>query len=366
MKIALINLAYDNNYGGNLQRYALVKVLQNLGHDVIHINLRFVLPVNFLKLFPHIVFRILKKILGRKIDIFPEWRAYRSYHSVIESTEKFYNKYIPHTCPVLCLSDYKRYDKFDVVVVGSDQVWRKKIAMHYLDNFFLKFLPVAPNQKRITYGVSLGSNENELDEKEISELGVLYKRFNAVSVREPGALELFKNYNWTNPAAQVVLDPTLLLSASDYKKILKKSGIHNNIFCYILDLNSEKQTFVQSVSKRLNIDYKLTGINSFNSLSIEQWLGCFYDSEFIITDSFHGMIFSIIFHKNFIVIGNKFRGMGRITDFLSSLQLENHLITEEALSSDFKIDDIQWDLVDEIIEKRKLFSINFLKNNISI
>ena len=171
MKIALLNLPYDNNYGGNLQRYALMKVLQDMGHDVTHLNLRFHYHLPWYKVpYSYTKRIILKYVLGRDVRINQEKYSREQYQERCAITESFYQKYIKHTEPLYKLSELKKYTDFDAYVVGSDQVWRKKIANKYLPTMFLDFLPKDSKAKRIAYGVSLGVAENELSEEEIKYL----------------------------------------------------------------------------------------------------------------------------------------------------------------------------------------------------
>lgn len=364
MKIALLNLPFDNNYGGNLQRYALIKTLQEIGHEVRHVNLRFADKPNMLKLSLRVPIRLLKRIVGRKTSVLSEWHNYKRWHNMFISAEPFYNKYIPHTNEIVCLSDFKGYDKFDAVLVGSDQVWRKKIAQHHLYNLFMDFISSDTHLKRIAYGVSLGSEENELDDDDICKLGKLYQRFSSVSVRERSALDLFKSYGWITPQAELVLDPTLLLCDKDYDRILSKDTVSGGLFCYILDPTDAKRKFAEKESVRQNLQMYNGSINNDAKSSIEEWLGIIRNSEFIITDSFHGMVFSIIFHKPFIVIGNEFRGLGRFKGLLSMLGLEDRLMKEDDIILPQIMRPINWEKVDEKLSFMRAESKKFIEKSL--
>lgn len=176
MKIALLNLPIDNNYGGNLQRYALVKTLQDLGHDVVHINLRFDFSGSLVqKLWLMIQWFGSNCRRLRWHSLLPEWE----YKKSLRNIDVFYNRYIPHTEEFR--QDFKTKCKslppFDMYIVGSDQVWRKLMTGANgfgLSMYFFDFLP--DNQNRIAYGVSLGTNENELTNDEINALKSLYEK----------------------------------------------------------------------------------------------------------------------------------------------------------------------------------------------
>ena len=356
MKIALLNLPYDNNYGGNLQRYALMKVLQDMGHDVTHLNLRFDHSLSWYKKpYSYTKRIILKYGLGRDVRINQEKYSKEQYEKCCMITEPFYQEYIKHTEPIYKLSELKKYSNFDAYVVGSDQVWRKKIANRYLLSMFLDFLPKDCKVKRIAYGVSLGVAENELSVGEISQLSELYKRFDAVSVREKSALSLFDTYGWINPKARTVLDPTLLLDKSDYQELIRNTKTepsNGNMFCYILDNTEEKQKIVDDLAKRKGLTPFRVALDGNHNISVEQWLRSFDDAEYVITDSYHGLLFSIIFRKPFYLMKNPKRGNARF----------NHIISDLGLNNNDDIND--WRNIQLILSRKRLISINFLRSNL--
>ena len=315
MKIALLNLPYDNNYGGNLQRYALMKVLQDMGHTVTHINLRFRKNLPSYKMPFVYTKRTIGRLIGKRTaPIFEEQIWNRKYKESCKFTDPFYNRYIRHTQEVYTKRDLQNIaDGFDCYIVGSDQVWRKKIAKEWLPTFFLDFLENTA-VKRIAYGVSLGVRENELSEKEIIKLGELYNKFDAVSVREDSALLLFHEYGWSLPQASQVLDPTLLLKASDYSQLIDNNATHSlegAMLCYILDKTIEKERKVTELSRDTGLKPYYLGIIGSNVPSIEQWLRCFRDAQYVVTDSYHGYVFSLIFNKPVLLLYNERRGNAR-------------------------------------------------------
>lgn len=357
MKIALLNLQYDNNYGGNLQRYALMTVLQRMGHDVTHLNLRF----NFIT-YPwhHQCYLILRRLLSRIFKrngcaIFPEYRRQQEYMRSCAVTDVFYNKYIKHTKPIYSKKELQKYQDFDAFIVGSDQVWRKTIAAIYgITTFFFDYLPVNNMTPRIAYGVSLGTGVNELNEEDLAVLTPLYRKFKAVSVREDSALKLFTDYVWDQPSAQQVLDPTLLLCKEDYSQLINQSqtdDLPGNLFCYILDMTDEKRELIRSVEKEKGLNSFVISLNN-EQPSVEQWLRYFRDSEYIITDSFHGLVYSTIFNKPFLLINNEFRGNARLESLIRMLYCGT------------SIDNPNWLVVNENIEGWRNKSLVFLQNHL--
>jgi hypothetical protein len=353
MKIALLNLQYDNNYGGNLQRYALMTVLQRMGHEVTHLNLRsnFIRDPLYKRVY-HYLRRLKHKMFNHyKGSLIPDYRAQQAYLDRCKKTDVFYDRYVKHTKPIFNKSDLKKYDYFDAYIVGSDQVWRKEYASHHgLTTFFFDFLPSDCCVRRIAYGVSFGIDENVLTEEELGLLTPLYEKFHAVSVREDGALTLLQKYNWNNPEAYLVLDPTLLLCKEDYIRLFQEGQTQKSqgdLFCYILDWSDEKQTTIESVQRKYGFQpYFVT--NNDENVSVEQWVRSFYDAKYVVTDSYHGVLFSVIFNKPFTLVRNKERGNSRFSS------LYNNILGNDMVSN------YNWDRINANIEELKLISTNFL------
>ena len=322
MKIALLNLPFDNNYGGNLQRYALIKVLQGMGHEVEHINLQCHYSLPWYKYPYSIPKRMIKKyLLGQNdVDIWMEYHKNNLRKVIDANALKFYKEYIPHTQEVENIKQIKRLMElncYDAVIVGSDQVWRKCMTYNIgCENYFLKFVP--DEIKKIAYSVSMGTDVNEYNRKEIKNLSKLYSRFDAVSVREESALSMFCKNGWVLPKAEWTLDPTLLLKVDDYVALIKSNNEVKDItlgkvFSYVLDMNDGIKQELEKCGK----PFVVMGLKDAGNVSIEQWLNNIRCSDMVITDSYHGVVFSIIFGKEFKYMGNIKRGNDRIASLMS-------------------------------------------------
>lgn len=325
MKIALLNLPFDNNYGGNLQRYALMKVLREMGYDVTYLFLKFS-PQNpplQIQIYKSIVYAI-RFLVGKRSW---QWTSVvtpkQLYEKKCISASSFMDKYVPHTEAIYDLKDLYKHTEFDIFLVGSDQVWRKSIAKHYLSTMFFDYLP--ESKKKVAYSVSLGSEQNEYTKEEIDKFAKLYAKFTAVSVREESALNLFEDYKWTSPRAFRTLDPTLLLDKQDYINLIEAANTFpskGNLFCYILDPSKEKESTIARFMDEKGLKPYSFGINENSSSSIEQWLRSFMDADFVVTDSFHGFVFSIIFNKPFYLFKNEFRGNARFDSLCQILGVD--------------------------------------------
>ena len=351
MKLALINLPIDNNVGGNLQRYALCRTLQEIGIDVTHIQLRFHYNIPLWKK-PYVYSkRILLKILfGRNIEIFNEQIQNKLYLESLSQILPFYDKYVPHSAPIYDLRELKRIiTDFDAALVGSDQVWRKRIANRYLKTMLLDFIP--NSMPCFAYAVSFGGAENELSQREAYIFINLYGKFKMVSVRENSGIDMLDGLGCTNPQSIHLLDPTFLVPKAEYERIAYNAHIEKQnsgeMFCYILDKNDEKTNKINLIAKEKGMS--TFGMTLDSCVNIEQWLFSYSQAKYIVTDSYHGMVFALIFNKPFYVFENKFRGNERFKSLQDTFGITNHE------------DSPDWDNINNIIKRESEKSYKFLK-----
>lgn len=338
MRIGILTLPLHTNYGGILQAYALQTVLERMGHEV-HVieKKRRPLSIPIQKMPFCYGKRIVKNIIGRKCPIFYEQKYNREQPIIRQNTDKFIKKYI-HIAEYDDFSDIKE-SEYDAIVVGSDQVWRPKyFGKNQIENAYLKFAE-GWNIKRIAYAASFGTDEWEYNSKQTSECGRLLRMFDAVSVREDSGVDLCKRYFGVE--AQHVLDPTMLLDMEDYIKLFEAADTpksKGNLLCYILDETEEKKALIKRIADEkglipFNVKSISDDINSplYERIQppLEQWLRGFYDADFVITDSFHACVFSIIFNKPFIVYGNINRGLSRFISLLNMFGLTERIVNNQ-------------------------------------
>ena len=224
--------------------------------------------------------------------------------------------------------------------------------------------------KRISYAASFGTEDWEYNQIQEDICRKLISKFSAISVREDSGIKICRDYFYVN--AQLVVDPTLLLTLEEYKDLVNYTsvGSDNSLSCYLLDRTINKEDVIEYVSKVKGLIpvYVNTEMeNSFAELSkqiapsIETWIGGFIRAEFVVTDSFHAMLFSILFNKPFIVIGNRKRGITRFVSFLNSIGLEERLVSD---ISDITLElinkTVDWEFVNNQISSQRRKSINFL------
>lgn len=264
---------------------------------------------------------------------------------------------------------------FQAYIVGSDQVWRPKYAFPDIRSFFLSFIK-DEKVKRIAYAASFGSNENEYTEEQKHDCGILIEKFDAVSVRETSAIDLIKNVlQWKFKQLQQVADPTMLLDKTDYTDLIDKqfSTPANGLFYYILDMTSDKKKILTDISKKINATpftvYPKSTLPESKAKDkivpppVEEWINAFDKAKFIITDSFHGCVFSILFNKPFIAYTNPKRGNARFHSLLKIFHLENRIISNsDEVTKEIINMHIEWSPINEIRDKLKSTSISFLQN----
>lgn len=328
MKIAILTQPLYTNYGGILQCYALQTVLAHMGHKV-QVLTKPPYGCSYYIIYPLAVCKRLFKrfVLGKKNAIFKA-----PYQIIRQHTDRFIHKYICHYYKKIWDSDIA--SRFDAIIVGSDQVWRPKYSQP-IEEAFLSFLGDA-DIKRIAYAASFGVDYCEYTDEQRKRCTSLLKKFNAVSIRESSGIRLCQEYFDTK--AIQVLDPTLLLSADDYKVLIKKGKTQSpkgNMLVYILDRTKKKEDLVERIAREKgltpfwmssDVDDDTLPLEQRIKMPVEQWLRSFDDAEFVLTDSFHGCVFSIIFRKQFLAMGNKERGLSRFQSLLALFSLQDRLI----------------------------------------
>ncbi len=336
MKIAILTQPLKNNFGGNLQNFALQKVLKDMGHEPVTIDrhhtvsLRAKLRLGYFK-------RLVLFFLGRgSMPSFKSYFASQKHQDYIrEEIIRFINTHIVKT-PIL-YSDAQvqqlfKDDAFDAVIVGSDQCWRPKYSPN-IYTYFLDFLQDNNKMKKIAYAASFGTDEWEFTEEQTERCKQLVQQFDLVTVREKTAVNLVQEK--FNKEAEFVLDPTLLLTKDDYVALFENQNLPMNkgVYTYILDKSDWKQQVLETVKTQLDLphyshqhDEKKLYVEKIPS--IEGWIKGFADADFVITDSFHGTVFSIIFNKPFISLVNVERGASRFKSILNELGLIERLISD--------------------------------------
>lgn len=375
MKICILTQPLGHNYGGLLQAYALQVVLKRMGHEVWTEDRRDNRLQISLKL-KKAIRQVLSILFSRVSDRFRKvyYPTQKERNIIQQHTDSFIRQYLTITEPIFS-ADKKQllHYGFEAYVVGSDQVWRPMYSP-CLTNYFLDFTK-NDTVKRIAYAASFGTDEWEYTKRQTEICSRLVQRFDAVSVREESGVGLCEKYLHVN--ASHVLDPTLLLDMDDYMHLIDNEQMRldgsGGVYTYILDANSEKIKIINSVSRNLDLapftvmpqkNFYQAGpelIDQCVYAPVSMWLQGFKDAKFVVTDSFHGTVFSIMFNKPFIVIANKSRGLSRFTSLLKMVGLENRLLfSASELTDELIKSTIDFSAVKASIASERIQSIEFL------
>lgn len=343
--VGILNFHYENyNYGANLVAYSLMKTIEKLGFNAKIINYD---PFEDLK--------PMEKIQINKIKIFKEY-FFKQTPKISNGSEL-----------------YKLNNYFDTFIVGSDQVWRKTITAANLYHYFLDF--VNPSKKILSYGASFGTDKWEGNEEETIEVKKLIKRFDEISVRENDGVNICKEIFGID--AYQTLDPTLLLTDKEYQSIIDFEN-HDEIkedyaayyFLFDKDRNNENSQELKNILQRENLkiinvkgkDDIILGKKMFVYNSISQWLNYIKNSKLVITDSYHGVLFAIIYRKPFICITKNCTSFSRFNSLFSIFNIKDSFFNDFSDIKDMKkVYNINYNIIESKLQEEKEKSISFLE-----
>lgn len=373
MRIGILTLPLVNNYGGYLQAWALQQTLKRLGHEAILLDRRRndeYRPVvqqkgmkDYVKDTLRPAWHLLKRLLGRMPQRYMKEYDWFMAHDINPKTDKLYGtEELRQSVDAL---------RLDAVVVGSDQVWRRWTHdpnFITLKDFYLSFLDGNFSVKRVAYAASFGVDRWELNDEETKEHAALAQRFAGISVREDSGVRLCKEY--LHVEAQHVLDPTMLMAVDDYKKLIderRTTSYANTLTSYILDNTDEIKSVLQSLSVEKQLPWRDLFEGYVVPPSFAQWLRAFSDATMIVTDSFHGTVFSILFNKPFVVLGNELRGQARFSSLLKIFGLEDRLVSihEPLRIKDVISEPIDWERVNRTRQQWRKKSLDFINKSLA-
>lgn len=380
MKIGIVTYwQSDDNYGQLLQCWALQRHLKKLGHEPFLIRycpapqskLRQILnnglwnsAVDRIK--NHCQISLNKKLraenaIKNKVREFSTFRQ-----SQLNMSEKMYTSLSElQECP----------PEVDILIAGSDQVWAKPLDDKNNEVYFLNF--GSKDIRKISYAASFSMDE--YPEKWTRRLNTLLSGLEAISVREPSGKRICES---VGQKATTVLDPTLLLKNEDYIDITERpSEDEKYIFAYSINISDKKDLDWDKLSEYAKSHgLKVKAVCSTGHIparelldeaeyiypTIPQWNGLLYDSQMVVTSSFHGVAMSIILHKPFIyypLTGKLAKGNSRVMSLLKDLDLEQRCYSK---GMDYEaLKEIDWETVDNRLEELRKISMDFLNDNLT-
>lgn len=360
MKIGILTFHCAHNYGAVLQCYALQETLKNMGHDVevIDYRPRFLVepykPFNIKWFIRRNIFKVIRRFIHECSIYKIRFKRYKVFNSFINNklniSSRVYKGIIP--------------DKYDIYVIGSDQVWNKSLTNG--DSIYWGNFRISSNRRKITYAASMEAQD--IDANYAQQISKYLDNFNFISVREYNLRDLL-NSIYNKKKINIVLDPTFLAEKKIWTNIMIKPKRKKYVLIYEFAINENTANIAKKIASEIGADVldinvdllnkKNNGVISLLDLSPEQFLGYFSEACFIITSTFHGTAFSVIFNKPFyfIKIGNK--ESQRVNTLLENLNLSDRIISDRSLP---KYMDIDYSKREIIIEELRIKSLSYIRD----
>lgn len=312
IKIGIITYHHTINYGAILQTYAMFKFLKSKGYEVEVIDYR---PesvsweeTRYLYLSKYFIFNPLGSIKRK-------WNMNKFIYKYINLSHKtFYN-----------FKSLNEYDhSYDYIICGSDEIWN--INLRGLDKAY--FIDFVGNQEsvKVSYAASFGSTKSLGGYQ--PQISQIFKKFQAISVRDSNSVKLVNQCGFH---AEKVIDPTFLIN---YEDIIIYPNVKNKYLLVYGSLTIIEAEYVKKLAEKEGLEIISIGSNNFRKfwkldlfdLSPEKWLGFFSKATFVVTKFYHGVIFSLIFNKPFLVFDQQSKSV-KINDLLSMLNLQQRMLS---------------------------------------
>jgi len=349
------------NYGGILQAYALAQALASVGVEAYVDQSRAGRQLTL----SQAVKRIVMHLYTRIGPSFPRAQAWLGHLLEAELGARQLEFASSRIAAARILDSEDRADseavaEFDAFVAGSDQIWRP--AMVPVSSYLFDFLAKDDTRPRFSYAASFGvDSAGEFPPELVAETRDLARLLTAVSVREGSGVSLAEEL-WGIAATQHV-DPTLLLPATHYIAMAKEAAPLSpagGLVDYVLDNNPAARESVEEVSAILGFAPRSlmpalprtwrafrSNPEEYVRPSVEEWLRAIHEAAYVVTDSFHGTVFAIIFKRPFLSIVNRRRGATRFESVLQLFGMEDRLVEPGTrISSELVHAPIDWDRFD--------------------
>lgn len=365
MKVSIITILDNTNFGTYLQALATGLTIKKLGHK------------------PEIV-RYTRECMtpkGNSIAILKDRGILRWFYRCVLHNNKaawklrsldyeFLTKFIDVTDEYVGFQTLLSNPPMaDAYLTGSDQVWNSVYNRGIDKSFYLDFAPVG--KKRIAYAASIGMPDIPKDE--MAETKALLEKYSHITVRETSAEELLRRIDVDS---EVVLDPTLLLDKSEWTSIANKYEFNPDapyLLTYSVEYGNEDSVikhYAQKIAKERGLKIYHVSYSGQNKIpdyvdkafplaTPDLFLNLMQNASFVVVSSFHGTAFSINFNKQFLTVAPS-RFNSRINSLLNILGLKDRIVCDCSLSTE-NLGDIDYNRVNVLLEKQRQFSINILK-----
>lgn len=357
IKIGIVSRIHGINYGANLQAYALLTALKKLGFDPYYINYTVKIKTRGVRRILSFGYSLSRFLLG--------------YKKRLDRTKNFQRK-LDLSLPIK--KNFKdAYSQFDILLAGSDQIWNPR---YYVPSNGLYLFEGEKVKPKFSYASSFGVRS--IDENYSPVIFKCLSQFKSLSCRENGGVDILNKLGLT---AKRHIDPTFLLSKDEWLRMFDYAPIIKGkyICCYVMPgvkkLNNKILHFAEHLKKQYTDVEKIVVIGDKEYVGLLsnhvfvrdagpiEFLNIIYNSEIVLTSSFHGTCFSIIFQKQFASIierSNKFNS--RIEDLLSNLDLSSQMILVDNQTEEFNVAITRpdYEKVNRLLEKERENSYDYL------
>lgn len=352
MKIGILTFQSARNFGALLQCYALQEILKKAGHNVYIINYKQKNISNYNRFNYKLIIRYLLKL--KPLAAYYTFIGQKRKIKLTKRHKAFANKYLSLTRP--CKKFNIPY--FDKYIIGSDQVWSLICTDGELDETYFGCFKRPLDSKLIGYAIS--SNQISLEKLGKERIMEYLNNFSSLSFREQNISESIKLFS--KRKYPVVLDPTLLAMPDIYNNLLNEKITEKQ---YIVTYNlrkHKKEIDIEANRLASKLGYEVIDISFYNN-DVVDFVSLIKNSKLVVTSSFHGVAFSIIFHKPLYSIRLNDGHDDRSENILKSLKMENCI--HNINFSDNPVPLIDWERVECFLKKMREESLNFLIKSIS-
>ncbi len=334
MKISIVTVYNSYNCGSFLQAYALYRTLKKKGKDVTFLKRK---TYRKNKLYSRIIFaakHFAKGKIKRAYFILVEYFMFHKIQKKLPKTNTLTGK--------------------DLVIYGSDTIWNME------DNYFKenweRYWGVGINEKKITYAASVGSTDAE-----VFYQNPVFKEsinaFSGISVRDEHTFEIAETLLEDDKTPQMVVDPTMLVSRDEYDNMAEKCKEKDFILLYYFGKMTKMQTQnLQAFAKENK--KKIIRFGKDIPFHPSLMIAYYKKADYVITDTFHGNVFSIIFNKNFVSFGKEKK---KVENLLKSFGLSDRLLDKEDNIAEIFSVKIDYNTVNEILEQKRKQSLDYLE-----
>lgn len=366
-KIGAITFHSSYNHGSCLQAYALQKYITStfLNVDYSIINFRTKRQKDYYTLRDkNILKRIVKRLIliGQTRKIKERFKKYENFiANRLQVTEEYET-----------INDLRKANfDYDIYLSGSDQIWN----LAPLDFDWAYYLEFCHNAKKISYAASFGQNEQSLSEQQRIRIRKDLDDYDFISIREKGSAENIKKITGKNPSINI--DPTLLIKKEEWSKLAGDKNVGEKyIFLYDVKESKEAYEVANKLSKKLGLPVIIVResarlhhvyrnfIKRYDAGPVE-FLNLIKNAELVVSSSFHGTVFSIIFQKPFFAIDN---GKDkRLNDLLENTGLEDRRVTSQNIDDKYSgIFDIDFSKSEKYIKQERENSKLYLRNALRV